>query len=73
MIRYENLNFTLLTGRTGTGSEETVAHSLNRIPDLVECIVDDSSSATYTFGTHTATAALVTVTADKTYALKIWG
>ncbi len=56
--------------RTGTGSQETIAHGLGVAPTMVlVSVYDTTETSTYTIteGTHTTTNLLVTVTADIQY------
>jgi len=57
----------LSTSQTATGSAQSIAHGLGVVPDLVFVISEDVSPATtgqfvVTYGTHTSTNAIVTVT-----------
>ena len=61
---------------TGTGAEQTIAHGLGRVPDLVFAIgqagnngsgAAGTQTATILYGTHTATDLKVTVTSGSTY------
>ncbi len=59
------------TGRTGTGSLETINHGGGRRPLLVMVILDDTIGAAnqYTIGVATNTSILVTVTNNATYSI----
>ena len=51
--------------QTGNGSAQSIAHGLGSVPSVVICIPTDAGTATY--GTHTATNVVVTVTNAKKY------
>ncbi len=60
--------FSFVSGlRTGTGSEESIAHGLTGIPNDVWCNLDDTSSKVYTMGTHTGSVLKITVSNGATY------
>ena len=54
--------------QTGTGTEQSIAHTIGRVPSLV-IVVPTSTSNGHTFveGTHTATAIKVTASSGATY------
>ena len=49
--------------QAGTGSSQSIAHGLGVVPAGVLCIPTDGGTVTY--GTHTATNVVVTVTSAK--------
>jgi len=62
----------LSTLQTGTGGVQNIAHGLGVVPDLVFVITEDVSAgtagaATVTYGVHTSTNAVITMTTNKTY------
>lgn len=59
----------LSTEQTGNGSAQNVAHGLGTTPSLVFAIASDHSGGqfTVTYGTHTSTNAIVTVTNGEKY------
>jgi hypothetical protein len=62
----------LSTLQTGTAGVQNIAHGLGVVPDLVFVITEDVSAgtagaATVTYGVHTSTNAVITMTTGKTY------
>ncbi len=67
-MRTGDRKFPFVSGlRTGTGSEESIAHGLGSIPDDVWCNLDSTSSKSYIMGTHTSAVIKVTVTNGAPY------
>jgi hypothetical protein len=58
--------------QTGTGSAQNVAHGLGFIPKVAFAIPETSFAAAPTYGTHTATNVVVTVTAAETFRIVAW-
>ncbi len=56
--------------QTGTGSSQSIAHGLGAVPAGVICIPTDGGTVTY--GTHTATNVVVTVTSGKKFDVLAW-
>jgi hypothetical protein len=56
--------------RTGTGAAESIAHGLGAVPAVVMAVPTDGGTVTY--GTHTTTNVLVTVTTGKKYDIFAW-
>ncbi len=59
----------LSTEQTGNGSAQNVAHGLGSTPSLVFVVASNLSGGPYvvTYGTHTSTDAVVTVTTGEKY------
>lgn len=60
----------LASQQAGTGSSQSIAHSLGAVPAGVICIPTDGGTVTY--GTHTATNVVVTVTNAKHFDVLAW-
>jgi len=59
--------FVTKTDQTGDGSEQSIAHDLGKVPDVVIVQVADEATAEATQGTHTSSVIKVKVTNGKTY------
>lgn len=60
----------LASQQTGTGSSQSIAHGLGAVPAGVICIPTDGGTVTY--GTHTSTNVVVTVTNAKKFDVLAW-
>ena len=60
------------TGLTGTGSSQSIPHTLGSIPDFVEVHLRDTNSNNALKGTHTSTDLVVTVTNDAVFDIVAW-
>jgi len=56
--------------QAGTGSSQSIAHGLGAVPVGVICVPTDGGTITY--GTHTATNVVVTVTNAKHFDVLAW-
>jgi len=56
--------------QTGTGASQSIAHGLGAVPAGVMCVPTDGGTVTY--GTHTATNVVVTVTAGNKFDVLAW-
>lgn len=56
-------------GRTGTGSQETIAHGQGRVPLVIQVCPDDSEAADYVLGVATKDNILLQVANGQFYSI----
>jgi hypothetical protein len=61
-------------GKTGTGSSQSIPHGMGVVPSFVSCpLTGSTASQAVTYGTHTTTNIVVTVTTGATFDVIAFG